>query len=363
MADELGVRVVVVEPRRVACRSLARFLAGQRGEPVGESIGYAVRFDSRFDPDATEIVFVTPGIARQWFIAGKLDGAAVLIDEFHERTLDNDLLTAALLADASRCGQLIFTSATVDGDALANAIGANLIHSEGRTFPVAVDYIGDAAVPSERDLEQRIADALRALRSAGEAGGVLVFLPSWKTIRSVHEHLDATHGERLEIYDVHGSMPMTEIERAFASSSTNSPVFLATNVAETSLTIPGIRAVIDSGLVKQKLHRAGRSALVTVPTSLASMEQRAGRAGRVAAGRCVRVFARRFRPQRFTTPEIEREPLDDLVFAAAQMGFEGEGFDRLRWVTRPPSHALDGARRRLRECGILDAEGRRTARG
>ncbi len=352
LAERFEGLILVVEPRRVACQALAEFLARERGESVGGYFGSRVRFADRSSA-ATRVLFCTPGVALRMLADADLVPAAIVVDEFHERSWQMDLVVAAAASlPQLRSVPLVLTSATMDAEGAAATLDAGVLHATGRTFPVEVAYAGATIEPSARDIGPRVADAVeRALRD--HDGDVLVFLPGMREIRSVESAL----GRRSEeVLAVHGSQPPEVMRRVFQESDRRR-VYLSTNVAETSITLPGVRIVIDSGLAKTRLHRAGRAVLATVPISHASMEQRAGRAGRVAAGLCVRLWSDRFPPEPFQRPEIERVELDDLVLQAAELGLSGEAFSKAVWITPPPEFAVERAMRRLEDLAAIDARG------
>lgn len=353
-----GGEVLVVQPRRVACRALALWLAQQHGQEVGETFGYRVRFDDNVGP-STRVAFVTPGVALGLLADARSDRfAVVLIDEFHERGWEVDLLVALLRERLGRGGpRLVLCSATLDIDDLSRSLGAETVIGQGRAFPVDITHIGDGP-PSSRDLPDRVADAVRDAMRVDE-GDVLVFLPGKAEI----ERCDAAlRGIEALTVPVHGSLPPRSLTRAFAASDRRR-VFLATNVAETSLTLPGVTTVIDSGLCRMRVHQSGRSVLGLMPISAASMQQRAGRAGRVAPGRCLRLWASHYVAEPSTAPELERIELDDVIVRAAACGLVGEAFEAAPWVTPPPAFAVREARARLRRQEVLDARGRLTDRG
>lgn len=349
LTDHTDELVLVVEPRRVACHALADFLSSQRGERTGGFFGSRVRFSDRSSKQ-TRALFCTPGVALRMLADPDATFGGIVVDEFHERSWQMDLVVAAAASQPRFADTpLIITSATIDAEEAAAVLGAETLHATGRTFPVDISYDDSSTEPSDRDLGDRAAKAVkRALR--GHDGDVLVFLPGMKEIRATESAL----GRRdEEVLIVHGSRPPEAMRHAF-SESDRRRVYLSTNVAETSITLPGVRVVIDSGLHKTRLHRAGRAALATVPISQASMDQRAGRAGRVAQGACIRLWSERYRPSEYRTPEIARTELDDLLLQAAELGFDGEDFDRATWVTPPPEFAVERARKRLRALGALD---------
>ncbi len=360
--------VIVVEPRRVACRSLATYLSEVIGEPVGKSIGYRVRFDDTTSRD-TKVIFVTTGVALR-MLAGEDPArfAAVLVDEFHERGWEVDLIAAVML-DALERGRfdapLVFTSATVDAAEIAGQIDAEVVEAMGRTYPVDITYRGDVPAPTGDKLDSRVRAAVEeVIREGDDDGDLLVFLPGKGEISDCDSALSQTANKYdLDVLQVHGRLPTRHLTRAFSAHHGKRRVFLSTNVAETSLTLPGVTTVIDSGLVRMRIHRGGRSALAMVPVSEDSMDQRAGRAGRVRPGRCIRLWNRRFSPDETTPPEIERIELDDVVLQAAICGLDAARFDEATWLSDPPHFAVDKARRRLRKMGALDAKNRLTDKG
>jgi ATP-dependent helicase HrpB len=359
-------RVLVIEPRRVACRALATFLAKQAGEKVGESIGYNVRFEN-VQGKHTRVLFATPGVALRMLSAPELGFESVLIDEFHERGWEVDLVAAIIRKRRAEGASLKFvvTSATLDAEHLQAAMDADLLEASGRTFPVDVEYQGSASGPSSQDLEQRVERAVRRALDDGGDGEVLVFLPGKGEIGACANQLAGLErGKGVEVLQVHASLPMNKLMRAFEDPKPGvRRVFLATNVAETSVTLPGVTWVVDTGLVRMQVHRAGKTALSLLPTSMASMDQRAGRAGRVRPGTCIRLWAQTFRPSATTAPEIERVELDDLVLRAAICGLDITRLEQMPWVSAPPEFAVAQARARLVALGALDARGELTPLG
>ncbi|HSO38298.1 MAG TPA: helicase-related protein [Labilithrix sp.] len=344
-------RVLVVEPRRVACRSLAARVAELEGSRVGESVGYVVRDDAAMN-DATRIVFATPGIVlRHDALVRSAD--TIVLDELHERTLDVDLLLA-LFVRRERRG-LVVMSATLDGDRVAAHIGGVHLSAEGRAFPVDIRYLerGDA-LPDAGDLPARVRAAVRGASS--DPGDVLVFLPGKAEIEACRRALE---GEAAVIVPLHGGLSLDEQRRAFDSAK-GRKVILATNVAETSITIPGVGVVIDAGLVRQTRYQDGRGALVLAPIADDSAAQRAGRAGRTAAGICYRLWSSAVRLSKTTLPEIHRESLVPLVMSAAAWGERPED---LPFLDPPKPYALQAARADLAAWGVLDPSGALTEGG
>lgn len=357
-------RVLVVEPRRVACRSLAGWVAEGLGEGVGGRVGYRVRFEDRSGP-RTEILFVTPGVAIRMLREEQWGFGGVVVDEFHERGWEVDLAVALVRARRRAGGgpALALTSATLDAEALAETLGASVVRAEGRAFPVDVSWAGGPALPSRDGLAERVSAAVDQALRRDPDGEVLVFLPGKGEIEACRDALAPLERRGVDLVPVHGSLPADRLARAFTPQGARRRVFLSTNVAETSVTLPGVTTVVDSGLVRMRVHRAGRSALALRPVSQSSMDQRAGRAGRVRPGRCVRLWDERYRPEPAAAPEIERIELDDLVLQAAACGLAGAALLEAPWVSPPPPFAVERATGWLARMGALDTEGRLTPFG
>jgi len=360
LVDAGRTRVLVVEPRRVAARALAGWVAKERGGKLGGEVGYQVRFEGRHGAD-TKVLFVTPGVALSMLsdrkTAERFD--AVVVDEFHERAWEVDLVVALVRSMRASTGhpQLVLCSATLAERELADALQAEVVHGEGRTFPVALEHQGDGP-PTDRDLDVRVASTVEATLRERE-GDVLVFLPGKGEIERCGRALS---GCAAEVVAVHGGLPPGRLAEALGSAA-GRRVFLSTNVAETSLTIPGVRTVVDCGLARMRVHQAGHSVLALVPISEASATQRAGRAGRVAPGVCIRLWSAHYVAEEHTPPELLRVELDDVLLRAAAAGLHGEGFVHAPWVTPPPAFAMRAARDRLLASGDLDDEGALTERG
>lgn len=354
--------VLVVEPRRVACRSLAARVADEGGVRLGAEVGYRVREEDRSGPE-TRVLFATPGVVLRMLAAdGLVNYAAVVLDEFHERSLDTDLLLALLQGRFS--GALVVMSATLDGDKVAAGLGGRHLSASGRLHPVEISYqsSGDATLPHADDLPGRVAAALRGLGEGNpQAPDVLVFLPGKAEIGACADALSrhADLGRRFEVVPLHGDLSLADQSRAFASSSRRK-VVLSTNVAETSLTIPGIGAVVDAGLVRRTRYAGGRGFLTRMPVALDSADQRAGRAGRLGPGVAIRLWSARARLDADTPPEIHRESLVPLLMGAAACGVR---VDALAWIDPPRDHAVAAARAELQDLGALDAQDALTAVG
>jgi ATP-dependent helicase HrpB len=361
-------KIIVLEPRRIAARASAERMAQSLGERVGETVGYRVRFGSKVSR-ATRIEVVTEGIfSRQILDDPELTGvAAVLFDEFHERSLDGDLGLA--LARDAQTGlredlRIVVMSATLDGARVAKLLGeAPVVASEGRAFAVETRYLGRKAdAPLERQMADAIAMALRA-----DPGSVLAFLPGAAEIRRTQNLLGKRiHDASVEIVPLFGALDAAVQDRAIAPPPTGRrKVVLATSIAETSLTIEGVRIVVDSGMARVPRYEPdiGLTRLETVRASRAAVDQRRGRAGRTEAGVCYRLWDE---PQTaalaaYTQPEILSADLSSLVLDLAQWGVSDPA--ELAFLDPPPLPALKEARNLLRELGALDGDGRITAEG
>jgi len=363
-----GRKIIVLEPRRIAARASAEHMARSLGERAGETVGYRVRFGSKVSR-ATRIEVVTEGIfSRQILDDPELTGvAAVLFDEFHERSLDADLGLA--LARDAQTGlredlRILVMSATLDGARIATMLGdAPVVASEGRAFAVETRYLGRKAdVPLERQMADAVAMALRA-----DPGSVLAFLPGAAEIRRTQTLLsERIHDATIEIVPLFGALDAAVQDRAIAPAPQgHRKAVLATSIAETSLTIEGVRIVVDSGVARVPRYEPdiGLTRLETVRASRAAVDQRRGRAGRTEPGVCYRLWDE---PQTaslapYTQPEILSADLSSLVLDLAQWGVGDPA--TLAFLDQPPAPALKEARSLLRELGALDGDGRITAEG
>jgi ATP-dependent helicase HrpB len=363
-----GKKIIMLEPRRIAARASADRMAKTLGERAGETVGYRVRFGSKVSR-ATRIEVVTEGIfARQILDDPELNGvAAVLFDEFHERSLDADLGLA--LARDAQTGlredlRILVMSATLDGARVARLLGeAPVVASEGRAFPVETRYLGRKAdAPLERQMADAIATALRA-----DPGSVLAFLPGAAEIRRTQNFLgERINDASIEIVPLFGALDAGVQDRAIAPAPKGCrKVVLATSIAETSLTIEGVRIVVDSGLARVPRYEPdiALTRLETVRASRAAVDQRRGRAGRTEPGICYRLWDE---PQTaslpaYTQPEILSADLSSLLLDCAQWGVSDPA--TLAFLDPPPAPALKEARSLLRELGALDADGRITDEG
>jgi ATP-dependent helicase HrpB len=342
--------VLVVEPRRLACRSLAARVAELQGSALGEAVGYVVR-DEHVAREGTRIVFATPGmVLRNRSLLGS--ARTVILDEFHERSLDIDLLLALLLSE--RSAALVIMSATLDGERISRHVGGVHLSAPGRLFPVDIRHLpGRGVLPDALDLPQRVQLALDEARDA--AGDVLVFLPGKAEIEAC---ANAIRGP-FTLVPLHGGLTREEQQRAFERTPRRK-VILATNVAETSLTIPGVGVVIDSGLVRQTLYQHGRGSLALTPIAEDSAAQRAGRAGRTGPGQCFRLWSAAAQLAVATLPEIHRESLVSLVLSAAAWG---KRVEELPLLDPPKPYALEAARVDLHAWGALEGAAELSACG
>ncbi|PWK86773.1 ATP-dependent helicase HrpB [Fulvimonas soli] len=403
-----GRKIVMLEPRRIAARAAAQFMARQLGEELGRTVGYRIRFESRTSA-ATRIEVVTEGILTRLIqddpeLAGI---GAILFDEFHERHLAADL-GAALALDVQATLRpdlrLVVMSATLDGERIARWLDAPRLSSPGRSFPVRIEHPPARAQESP---EQHLARVVRQALAENE-GDVLAFLPGRREIARAQALLaqqsaslpspvgrgaggegstvagrsastgpssapagapspdGRREGMEIEIVALHGELSLAEQQLALAPADPGTRrVVLATNVAESSVTLPGIRAVVDSGLAREPRFdpNTGFTRLETVFVSQASADQRAGRAGRVAEGAAYRLWpqSRRLEPSR--TAEIVQAELSGLALELAAWGVTADGAAALLWLDPPPAGALAQARELLAQLGALDADGRITALG
>lgn len=349
--------VLVVEPRRVACRSLARWVAKQHGEPLGRSVGYTVRFEDVGSDALTRIRFVTPGVALRYAAGSELDQyGTIILDEFHERGVEADLFLA-ICRKKRRGARLVIMSATIAAQHLARFIGGRVLRAEGRVYPVEVQYLGGTVVPTSRDLVERVEKGVRRALKA-TIGNVLVFLPGKGEINECHDALRKLR--HIEIIPLHGDLPSNAQDIAFETHSQHRRVILATNVAETSVTLPGVTAVVDTGLVRQRIHQNRRIVLALRPISQASAEQRRGRAGRLVPGICYRLWEEQGQLEQETPPEVQREDLTQFVLTVASTGFRPQD---LTFLDAPPDFAVERAQTALKSWGVLSDDSMLTAEG
>ncbi|MGB6488756.1 MAG: ATP-dependent helicase HrpB, partial [Steroidobacteraceae bacterium] len=379
-----GKRILMLEPRRLATRAVAVRMAETLGEGVGRTVGYRMRLDTRVSRD-TRIEVVTEGVLTRMLQSDPaLEGvAAVLFDEYHERSLQADLgLALALDARENVAPELRIAvmSATLEGAAVSRLLGeAPVVTANGRVFPVTTRYAGKGMPPlpemgaSRGTQESPEALTARIVRLAleEELGDVLVFLPGAREIHRVRALLEgsaavSSGAGRVQLLPLYGELSSEEQDAALTPGRPGSRrVVLATNIAETSLTIPGVRVVVDSGLVRRLRFdpATGMSRLETERISRASAEQRQGRAGRVEPGVCYRAWSegaqRSLAP--FSPAEIVEADLTPLALELAGWGVRDAA--ALRWLDPPPAAMLASARDLLERLGALDTGGRITSHG
>jgi ATP-dependent helicase HrpB len=359
-------KIIMLEPRRIAAASAARYMAQSLGEPVGQTVGYAIRFERKVSAK-TRIEVVTEGIlTRRLQDDPELaDVACIIFDEFHERSIHADLGLALCLETQAVLRpdlKLLVMSATLDCGPIARLLGdAPVVSSEGRTFPVQVRY---AAISERLPLPKRMAVAIKAAL-AEEEGDLLAFLPGSGEIRSVECELQGL-SDTIVICPLYGDLPFEQQQRAILPGPQRR-VILATNIAETSLTIDGVRIVVDCGLSRRlQLDPAtGLERLVTVRTSQASALQRTGRAGRTAPGVCYRLYTQQFFQAMtpFSPPEILTADLSPLLLELAAWGlslYSGDSMEvaytvpGIKWLDPPPAAHISAAHDLLLLLGALD---------
>ncbi len=356
----------VLEPRRLAARLAAMRVADELGEPLGERIGYAVRFEQKVSK-ATRIRFVTEGLLlRRLQSDPHLNGiAAVVLDEFHERHLHTDLAISLLrrLQQAARPDlRLLVMSATLDAGPVASFLEAPIHRSQGRAYPVELSH---QARPDDRPVQMLVAEAVERLYVEGLKGHILVFLPGAAEIRACLKSCEGVVQRLgLRIFPLHGELSADAQSQAIAPSDPFK-IILSTNVAESSVTLDGIGAVVDSGLGREAQHSpwSGLPSLRTTRISQARCIQRAGRAGRTGPGICVRLFTEsdlNARPA-FDTPELQRADLAESLLSLHGLGIASPS--ELAWFEAPPEAALEAAEKLLRWLGALDAAGALTSVG
>lgn len=364
-------QVVVVQPRRMAARLLAEFVAKQMGTPLGKGVGYSVRFENQSGPE-TEILFVTDGVLQRILLDDpELSGVgAVIFDEFHERRLSSDLSLARVLdlQESVRPDlRVVVMSATLETGGLKDYLEpCKLVEAGGRMFPVEIMHRGEGQVGRRglnrhEEVWDRVATAVKAEARELIAGDrILVFLPGMYEIRksqSLLENAAALKG--WEVCPLYSALSPTA-QRSALKMDGSKRIILATNVAETSVTIEGVKAVVDSGLVRQSSYDVARGfdSLGVVKIARAAADQRAGRAGRTGPGRCVRLWSESDHRNRkeFETPEVRRVDLADAILFLKRLGVdEITGF---RWLDQPENERRLDAEKLLTCLGALDSGGR-----
>jgi ATP-dependent helicase HrpB len=351
-----GKQVLILQPRRMAARLLARRVASELEEPLGRTVGYQIRFESVRSAE-TRLLFVTEGLLLR-MLSGRgalRDVGAILFDEFHERHLEGDV-GLGLALEAQRGGwegRLGIFSATLETGGLGAYLpDAAVLESEGRQYPVEVHYLGDGG--RTPPWEQAAAGFREAL-AAGADGDMLIFMPGKFEIQRTVEALEnLREGRGWDIFPLHGDLDAAAQDRAIGSGD-RPRVIVSTNIAETSLTLPGIRTVIDSGLARMPDFdaRRGVNTLLTEKISRASAEQRAGRAGRLAPGRCFRLWSDKDHAHReaFTPPEVSRLDLTETRLQLLSLGKDAT----FPWLEAPPERAWQRAGELLEDLGASHA--------
>ncbi len=372
MLLDLGLvegQIIVLQPRRIAARMLASRIAQERGCRLGGEVGYQIRFE-RMESAQTRIKFVTEALLlRQMASDPELKGiGAVVFDEFHERNLHSDvaLALARRLQETHRPDLLIIAmSATLDTEGVARWLGAaETLAADGRAFPVNIEY---THLPrnSARPIWDAATEQVRRLLQEESEGDILVFMPgSYEIMRTMGAVRNLPESGGVEVLPLYGELPPEEQDRA-VKPGPNRKVIVATNVAETSLTIPGVRAVVDAGLARMARfdpHR-GIDTLLIEPISQASAEQRAGRAGRTGPGRCIRLWSltdHEARPLR-EVPEIKRVDLSETILLLLSSGWGDAA--QFPWYEKPDDKALQRALAVLTDLGAVDVHGKLTKIG
>lgn len=351
--------IVVLQPRRVAARTVAARVAWERGSKLGGEVGYQIRFDDRTGL-GTRICFVTEGILLRWLQDDRnlSEVGVILFDEFHERNLLSDVALALVkqLQQTRRPDlKMAVMSATLEAEPVADYLGGcPILISEGQSFPVETQYLDHH---DERPAAEQAADTVERIVNANDPGDILVFMPGMGEINSTINALRTVRSrEKLAFIPLHGELPPEDQDRAFAPNPLRK-IVVATNVAETSVTIDGIRHVVDSGLARVARYDAERGihTLFIEDISRASAEQRKGRAGRTAPGTCHRLWTQSGqlnRPER-NTPEIQRADLAEVVLLLHSMGIrQAAHFD---WLDKPDPGAIERAEKLLRLLGALES--------
>ncbi|MCE9619290.1 MAG: ATP-dependent helicase HrpB [Planctomycetes bacterium] len=355
--------ILVLEPRRLAARLVARRVAAEMGTDLGDTVGFRTRFDSAWSAN-TRIGFVTEGVFLRMLLGDpQLRGVgAVIVDEFHERSLQADMAISAVASLQKTRGDLAFVvmSATLDAQSLAASLTAEHVHASGRNFPITIEHRRE---PLWKDMPAAAAKEAVELAQRLQ-GDVLVFMPGAAEIDATLRELQPlARALEIEVRRLHGSMPPQEQDAALDPSKRRR-IVVCTNVAQTSITVPGICGVVDAGYARIHRFDAKRGIDVLRPEriSRAAADQRAGRAGRTRAGCCVRLWseADHDRREAFDLPEIQRSELSEAVMLAAALAGKHGDF---RWIEAPAAESLKRAVDSLQALGAIDAAGALTARG
>jgi ATP-dependent helicase HrpB len=364
-----GRRILILQPRRLAARMLAARVAEERSSVPGQEIGFQTRFETMVSAQ-TRACFITEGILPRMMLADRdLRGvSAIVFDEFHERNLSTDI-GLALARNLRRTTRpdlaLIAMSATIDTARLAEYLeDAVVIECLGRTYPVDIRY--HPARPADRPLWDHAAAAVGSLVSGGAQGDIVVFMPgTYEIRRTVESVMSSIRGEKVTVLPLYGDLPVERQHRVMEPSASGRKIIVATNIAETSLTIPGVRHVIDSGLARVNRYDPGRgfNTLFVEPISIDSADQRAGRAGREAPGICMRLWTEDSHGgrSRSPTPEVLRVDLAETLLSLRMLGFNRP--QDFPWFERPSGTALEAAHDLLVLLGALDGGGNLTDAG
>lgn len=353
LSRQSAKKILVLEPRRLAAKILAQFVSAEINEPVGQTVGYQFRNESKLS-EKTRLQFVTEGLLLRYMISDPtLKGVGVVIlDEFHERHIHTDiaLLTLTRLQQTTRPDlKLVIMSATLSTEKLENYLkGTAILHEVSMPAnTVTLRYLqAEKKTSRPKFLEDKVLEAIASFETnSKEEGHILVFLPGMAEIRRAENHLESRlQKNRYLILPLHGSLPSADQDRVFQKSD-KTKIILSTNIAESSLTIPGVNRVIDAGLEKKLYYSwwSGSPELVTENISQASAIQRAGRAGRERAGEVIRLYTKSdyetFKP--FSPPEITRSDLSHVILELLSLGFEQP--DKINWMDAPPEKALASA--------------------
>jgi ATP-dependent helicase HrpB len=366
-SDGSHKKIIMLEPRRLAARNAALFMAKSLGEPVGQTVGYRMRQDTKIS-GKTRIEVITEGILTRYLLQDPelSDIGLIIFDEHHERSVNTDLGLALSL----QCQELfrddlklLVMSATLDKEPLEKLLNATSIFCPGRSFPIQQYYVG---LDPKKRLTNQVADTITSALQQDD-GSILAFLPGVREIQFVHQQLQEklTTQSSAQIYPLYGQLSDKEQQLAIQPAEKGQrKIVLATNIAESSLTIEGIRIVVDSGLEKQLNYnaRSGMNSLITKKISQASAIQRAGRAGRIEPGICYRLWSEQGQNalEAHSPAEISRIELSDLVLNVAQWGAQ---VDELDWLTQPPTSYVKQAQNLLSDLELLDSKGQITSHG
>jgi ATP-dependent helicase HrpB len=364
---ELPGKILILQPRRLAARMLASRVAQERNGKTGDEIGFQTRFESAFSK-LTKACFITEGILTRMLLGNPdlRDISAIIFDEFHERSLTSDM-GLSLAADLQRTKRpdlkIIVMSATIEIESLQAYLNpVRIIQSEGRTFPVDIRYL---SMPNTVPVWEQAAKAADSIVQKGLDGDILIFMPGVYEIRRTVDAIDSTvRGESVQAFALYGDLPADK-QNLVMEQTERRKIIVATNIAETSLTIPGVRHVIDSGLARVNRFDAARgfNTLFTESISRDSADQRAGRAGREASGICIRLWSESKQAglAHHSTPEIHRVDLAETVLSIKQLGYTDCA--AFPWFETPPESALGQAVETLQLLGAIDNEGKLTPAG